>query len=152
MNSIAIALHSLAAVIWVGGMFFAIYVLRLTAGGLSDQDRLALWSRVFGQFFLWVWGSIAVLIVTGYWMVFATFGGLSGLPLYLKLMNGIGVLMVLICLHLWFAPFKRFRRAVDAGDMEAAGKPLNQIRLIVTTNLFLGLLVVMIGASGRYWG
>ena len=151
MTSIAIMFHMLAAVIWVGGMFFAHFVLRQAAGAMADQDRLALWGRVFGQFFPWVWAAIVVLFATGYWMVATTFGGFGGMALYLKLMNGIGILMVLIYLHLWFAPYKRFRRALESGDPTTAAKPLGQIRLMVTANLFLGLVVVMIGASGRYW-
>jgi uncharacterized membrane protein len=152
MTSILIMLHVLAAVIWVGGMFFAHFVLRQAAGAMADQDRLALWGRVFGNFFPWVWASIAVLLVTGYMMVSTTFGGFGALTLYLKLMNGLGILMVLIYLHLWFAPYKRFRRALESGDPTTAAKPLGQIRLMVTINLFIGLVVVMIGASGRYWG
>jgi len=29
---------------------------------------------------------------------------------------------------------------------------LNQIRVIVTINLILGLVTVAVGSSGRYWG
>ena len=152
MIAIAIALHVLAAVVWIGGMFFAVYVLRIAAGEMDSQARLALWGRVFAKFFPWVWVAIAVLFVTGYWLVLGKYGGPSGLPLYLKAMNGLGIIMVLIFLHMWFAPYKRFRKALAAGDMEAAAKPMNQIRMIVTTNLFIGLIVVIVGASGPYWG
>ena len=48
-----IALHLLAAVIWVGGMFFAYMVLRPSAGLLEPAARLPLWQRVFGHFFPW---------------------------------------------------------------------------------------------------
>jgi len=54
--------------------------------------------------------------------------------------------------HLFFAPWKRFKRAVDAGDFPAAATQLGQIRHIVLFNLVLGLIVVVIGASGPYWG
>jgi len=115
MTSIAIMLHMLAAVIWVGGMFFAHFVLRLAAGAMADQDRLA-------HFFPWVWAAIAVLLVTGYGLVFGRYSGLGALPLYLNLMHGLGVLMVLIYLHLWFAPYKRFRRALETlFDLERVG-------------------------------
>jgi uncharacterized membrane protein len=66
-------------------------------------------------------------------------------------MHGIGWLMVLIYLHLWFAPYKRFKAALDAGEPPKAAASLNQIRWIVTTNLALGLINAVIGASGRYW-
>jgi uncharacterized membrane protein len=48
-------------------------------------------------------------------------------------------------------PWLKFKRAVDAGDWATAGANLNRIRQIIAVNLPLGLIVVVIGASGRYW-
>ena len=42
--------------------------------------------------------------------------------------------------------------ALAAAETEAAGRPLATVRLVVASNLALGLLTVAIGASGRYWG
>jgi uncharacterized membrane protein len=42
--------------------------------------------------------------------------------------------------------------AVGREDWAEAGRQLGQIRMIVTINLVLGLIVVAIGSSGRYWG
>ena len=92
-----------------------------------------------------------MLLVTGIWMVFAIFGGFNAAPLYVHLMMGIGILMVLLYLHLLFAPWKRFRMAVDGGDLEAAAKQLGQIRATVGINTALGLITIIIGATGRYW-
>jgi uncharacterized membrane protein len=36
-------------------------------------------------------------------------------------------------------------------DWTEGGRQLGQIRTIVTVNLVLGLIVVAIGSSGRYW-
>ena len=69
------ALHALAAVVWVGGMFFAYMVLRPATGPLAAPMRLQLWQRVLGRFFPWVWASVAVHLATGYGMLFAFFGG-----------------------------------------------------------------------------
>jgi len=44
------------------------------------------------------------------------------------------------------------QRAVAASDWPTAAANLNRIRQIIAVNLPLGLLVVIIGASGRYWG
>lgn len=149
--SVAIGLHILSAVVWVGGMFFAVEVLRPAIGALEPKDRLPLWGRVFAGFFPWVWAAVALLLVTGYWMIFQGWGGFAGLPLYLDVMQGIGWVMVLIYLHLWFAPYKRFREALAEGDTLTAARNLTQIRWIVTTNLVLGLVNAVVGASGRYW-
>jgi uncharacterized membrane protein len=43
-------------------------------------------------------------------------------------------------------------RAVDVEDWPSAGTSLNRIRQIIRFNLPLGLIVVVIGGSGRYWG
>ena len=45
------ALHPLAAAIWVGGMFFAYFVIRPGVADLAPPERLRLWDRVFGRFF-----------------------------------------------------------------------------------------------------
>ena len=50
-NAIAATLHLLAAVVWVGGMFFAVYVLRPAAGPMEPSDRVPLWQRTFAKFF-----------------------------------------------------------------------------------------------------
>ena len=146
-----IALHILAAVVWVGGMFFAYMVLRPSAGPLEPPARLAMWRRVFGRFFPWVWASIAILLISGYTMLFVHFGGFAGAGLHINVMQLTGIVMTLLFLHLYFAPWRRFSRAVEAGALQDAAKQLNQIRRIVAVNLVLGLLTVAVGASGRFW-
>jgi uncharacterized membrane protein len=149
---VGIAFHILGAVVWVGGMFFALMVLRPSTGPLEPAVRLALWHRVFSRFFAWVWVSVAVLLVSGFAMVFLGFGGFGAVGKYVHAMTAVGILMMLIYAHLYFAPWQRFRRAVEAADWPTAAKNIDQIRLIVTVNLVLGLITVVIGASGRYYG
>ncbi|MFP6732700.1 MAG: CopD family protein [Rhodospirillales bacterium] len=149
--AIASALHIIAAVVWVGGMFFAVLVLRPSVVAFEPADRLSLWGRVFGRFFPWVWASIVLLLASGYWMIFAGKGGFAELPLYLNIMQGIGWLMVLVYLHLWFAPYARFKDAIARAEWPVAAANLNKIRYAVTTNIGLGLLNAIVGASGRYW-
>jgi len=146
-----IALHILAAVVWVGGIFFAYMVLRPSAGPLEPPARLAMWRRVFGRFFPWVWASIAILLISGYTMLFVHFGGFAGAGLHINVMQLTGIVMTLLFLHLYFAPWRRFSRAVETGAVQDAAKQLNQIRRIVAVNLVLGLLTVAVGASGRFW-
>jgi uncharacterized membrane protein len=150
--AIAVILHSLSAVVWVGGMFFALVVLRPASGPLDPGPRLALWRRVFDRFFAWVFAAIVLLLASGFAMVFWVFAGFRGVGRHVHLMMALGILMMLIFLHLYFAPWKRFRAALAAGDNPAAAVQLNQIRILVTINLILGLVTAAIGSSGRYWG
>ena len=150
--AIALILHILAAVVWVGGMFFAHQVLRPAVAMLEPGPRLTLWSRVLGRFFAWVIVAIILLLLSGYTLVLAVHGGFAAIGLYIQLMQGLGILMMLLFLHLYFAPWRRFRAAVARQDWAEGGRQLGQIRTIVTINLVLGLVVVAIGGSGRYWG
>jgi uncharacterized membrane protein len=152
MLMIGVAFHVVAAVIWVGGMFFALMILRPSTGPLDPPTRLSLWQRVFARFFPWVWGAVAVLLVSGFTMVIWGFGGFAKIGTYVHLMMGLGIIMMLIYAHLYFAPWRRFRRAVAAGEWPVAAKYIDQIRLLVTINLVLGLITVVVGAAGRYYG
>jgi uncharacterized membrane protein len=146
--SIAAILHTLSAVIWVGGMFLAYVVLRPAAGPLDPAVRLALWHRVFSGFFPWVFASVILLLITGFTLFL---GGYAAGP-HIHAMMAIGIIMILIFLHLYFAPWRRFRAAIAAGNNAVAAAQLNQIRYLVLANLILGLINVAIGGSGRYWG
>ena len=151
MLTLLLALHILAAVFWVGGMAFAYFVLRPAAGPLEPAARLPLWRRVFGIFLPWVGVSIAVLLGSGYAMLLWYFGGFAAAPLYVNLMQALGVVMTLLFLHLVLAPWRRFRAALDQRGLPEAAKQLNQIRMIVAVNLALGIATVVVGGTGRYW-
>jgi uncharacterized membrane protein len=149
--TILVTLHVLAAVVWIGGMFFAYMVLRQSVGLLEPAVRLAFWQRVFQHFFPWVWASIILLLVSGYGMLFLYFGGFAGAGLHIHLMQGTGIVMMMLFLNLFFAPWRRFNNAVERESFADAAKELDQIRRIVAINLVLGLLTVIVGASGRFW-
>ena len=152
MTALFLALHVASAVVWVGGMFFAYVVLRPSVAGIEPAaERPRLWRRVFARFFPWVWAAVVLLPVTGYALIGHQFGGMAASPPYIHVMQGLGWLMFLLFGHLYFASWRKFRMAVDAGDLQAAAPALAGIRRIVAVNLGLGMLVVLIGATGRYW-
>ncbi len=148
---ILVTLHVLAAMVWVGGMFFAYMVLRQSAGPLEAAARFALWHRVLGRFFPWVWACIILLLVSGYGMLFLYFGGIAGGGPHVHVMQATGIVMMLLFLHLFFVPWRRFGHAVEKDAWSDAAKQLGQIRRIVAINLALGLLTVIAGASARPW-
>lgn len=150
--SFAIAIHVLSATIWVGGMFFAYMALRPVAASLLEPPvRLELWSETFTRFFTWVWAAVILLPATGLWMVFSVFGGMSNVGLHIQIMMGVGIIMILLYLHMYFAPFKRLKTALDEKQYEEAGKRLNQIRKIISINLPLGIFVIVVATAGEFW-
>ncbi len=146
-----LALHVVSAVIWVGGMAFAYLVLRPSVGPLDPATRLALWRRVFSLFFRWVWASIVGLLVSGYGMILVYLGGLRGVGVHVHVMQVIGIIMMLLFIYLFVSPWRQFQAAIDKGAVPKASAVLERIRLVVATNLILGLVAVVVGATGRYW-
>jgi len=146
---IARFLHLLGVVIWVGGMFFAYVTLRPAAAALLEPpQRLPLWHATLSRFFTWVWVAVGLIVVSSAWML-STLGGMKGVGVYVHIMLAIGVVMMLIFAHVFFAPFKRLSRAVQAKDWAAGGAALAQIRKLVGLNLILGLVTVAVAILGR---
>lgn len=153
MLSAVYTLHTLATIIWVGGMFFAHFAMRPVAEARMDPPaRLPFMRDVLGNFFPWVWGSFITLIVTGYWIVFNVYGGLESVPMHLSLMGWIGLLMSAIFLFVYFVPYAKMKQALDAGEIPVAGKNMAMIRRVILTNLMLGMITSILAVAGRYMG
>ena len=78
ISSISITIHIFAAIVWVGGMFFAYIILRPSLSDAEPPQRLEIWGGVFQRFFPWVWLSVIALPLTGYGLIFTHFGGFGG--------------------------------------------------------------------------
>ena len=151
MMILLLAAHILAALFWVGGMAFAYTILRPAAGALDGPVRLTLWRDVFRRFLPWVGVAIVALLASGYGMMFLVYGGFHRAPLFVHVMQGVGILMMLLYLHLYFAPWRRLQKTVQGAEWQNAGKHLAMIRKLVAINLLLGVITVLVGSTGRYW-
>ena len=146
-----VLLHVLAVVIWVGGMFFAYMALRpVAASQLEPPVRLKLWVGVFGKFFPWVWGCIIIILVSGFWMV-GIMGGLKVVGPYVHVMLSLGIIMMLIFFHVFFAAYGKLKKAVAAEDWTAGGKSLAQIRVLIGVNTIIGLVTIVIGTGAVHF-
>ena len=147
--AIAITLHLLGAIVWVGGMFFAHMVLRgAVSQSLEPQDRLPLMQRVFDGFFPWVWLSVILILASGYWMLFFVYT--SETPLWLGFMAVAGTLMAAIFIFIFAFPYQELSSARKIHDMPKAVAALASIRRLVLTNLILGLLITVAAVFGKY--
>jgi uncharacterized membrane protein len=146
--ALSLLLHVLSVVVWVGGMFFAYMALRpVAASVLEPPQRLTLWAGVFDKFFPWVWVSVALILATGLHMLMKI-GGMAA-PHYAMAMLVLGVLMMVIFAHVFFAPYKKLKRAVAAQDWKAGGAALGQIRMLIGINLSIGLVTIAVVFLGR---
>jgi uncharacterized membrane protein len=144
--TLALFLHVISDVIWVGGMFVAYMAVRAAAGEVLDPpQRLRLWTGIFRRFFPWVWAAVVVILATGFWMM----GEMARVPIYIMVMTAIGIVMSAIFMHVYFSPFARLKASVAAEDWKAGGAALNQIRILVGTNLLLGIVNIAVATLGR---
>ena len=135
-------LHILAAVIWVGGMFFAYVILRPVLGNEEGPLRLKIWVKVLSKFFPWVSASIGVLFLTGFAMIYL-FGGFSSIGLYIYIMLALAILMTAIFKFILVAPFQHLKRGVEEQKWETAAYALGTIRKLVLTNLTIGVIIIL---------
>ena len=146
--SLAYALHVLAALIWVGGMFFAWMILRPAAmAALDGPARLKLWVNVFQRFFVWVWVAVLVLPISGVGLLQLRFNGFETAPRYVQIMMGLYVVMTALFIRIQALKLPELRTAVAAEDWPAGAAALGQIRKLVGINLIVGLVLVAIASA-----
>ena len=85
-------------------------------------------------------------------MIFSFFNGFASVGGHVHLMQALGIVMILIYLHVFFAPYQKLQRAVKAKDFAAGAKSLGQIRQLVGLNLLIGLVVLVIALGLEHVG
>ncbi|MBU1331864.1 MAG: CopD family protein [Gammaproteobacteria bacterium] len=140
-------LHLLAALIWVGGMFFAWMVLRPAAAALPAAERLRLWLGVFERFFRWVWAAVLILPISGVGLMHLRFNGFESAPRYVQIMIGLYLVMLALFLRIQILQLPELRRAVLIENWPAGAATLGSIRRLVAINLLIGLLLISVAGS-----
>ncbi len=134
------ALHLLCGVLWVGGMFFAYVVLRPSMAAIETPQRMILHTSVFKKFFLVIWHAMPLILLSGFAMVGLRWN-LATAPWQLNAMLGLGLLMAIVFLIIFFGPYRRFRRTTDRIRMASS---LDSIRKLIGVNLLLGLITIIV--------
>ncbi len=147
-------IHLLSLMVWIGGMAFAHFFLRPAVAKLEAPERIRLMHDVLGRFFNAVLGAVGLILLSGLWMIgrvakqAVQSGGNFAMPLEWTVMAALGIVMMLIFGHIRFALYKRLSRAVTAAAWPAGGAALASIRLWVSINLSLGVVIVAITLLG----
>jgi uncharacterized membrane protein len=147
--SIAMTLHILGVIIWVGGMFFAHMVLRPALNdSLEGPQRLTLLLRVFDGFFPWVWGAVIAIMASGFWMLFTLYE--ENIGLWLGFMTAVGLLMSAIFVFIYAIPYHQIGVALKEDDKPKIVAAVSLIRQLILINLSLGMLVTAVAVVGKY--
>jgi len=142
-----LAIHLLSAAIWVGGMAYVLLVLRPALAALEPAAKaMQMHLLTLKKFFLIVWHVMPLMLLTGWGMVFMVWGSMKLLPWNINAMQGLGVLMALIFIAVYFGPYKRAQRAI-----RATPEMLGRIRMFVVANFILGCITIIMGSLGHVW-
>jgi uncharacterized membrane protein len=150
MYDYAKLLHLIAGTVWLGGMTFMLFALRPAAlASLDAQPRAILMGQVWKRFYAVVLVAIVLLFTTGTHLYTATFRaakmatGQGSVPLGWNVMLVFGLAMMLIFGHIYFASFKKYKRAVAAGEWPIAAKAAGLIHTMTLISFTLGWLSIV---------
>ena len=140
-----LTLHTIGAVLWIGGMAYALIVLRPAIAVLEPAARMQMHMQSLRRFLRLTWHAMPLVLITGWIMVFTLYGGFQNLPWAVNAMQTTGLLMAGVFAYLALGPFKRFRRAIRPGP-ELVGR----MRKLMLVNLVLGGLVLVFASIGHF--
>lgn len=154
LNTAMLWLHTLAAVAWIGGMIFNLFVLRPSMGAIDPDQRIKLAVKVLNRFLTIVWISVGALILTGILII-------SSKPSYLKALFGspygnillfklaVVLVMVLIVTVIRYVLLPRLESMI-AGSSPDVSRVMGQMLNLVKINLGLGVLVLLLSGFLAY--
>ena len=149
------AIHLLAVVAWVGGMFFMLMCLRPAAHEvLEPPARVPLMHATLRRFFRIVSLAVLAIVLSGaamivlVWRDRAAAGLAFNMPLDWYAMVALFLVMLAVYAHVRLALFPRVVRALAARAWPDGAAALGAIRWEVAINLVIGTFIVVLVRLG----
>jgi uncharacterized membrane protein len=149
------AIHLLGVIVWVGGMFFALYCLRPAAAQLEPPLRVALMRDALGRFLNSAAVAVVLVLASGVAMLgkasrVSTGAGIGfNMPIDWHVMVTLGVVMIAIFVYIRFALYRELVRTAAAKEWPGAAAALGRIRTLVVVNLVLAVIIVVVTRLGE---
>jgi uncharacterized membrane protein len=151
-ETIVNVIHLLATSVWIGGMYFIHFVLQPSMKAIDPHQAGMLMGGIAKRFSISAWVSILALIVTGLLktpdgMLFETSTD-TGVTLTVK--HVLVIAAVVVGLIIAFGVGPAMRKNVPkpgAPPPEAFVRAQARLRVLSTTNLLLGLVIVVCAAQ-----
>jgi uncharacterized membrane protein len=148
LHAIFLFLHLAAAIVWIGGMFFAYFCLRPAAAQVLDpSQRLTLWTATFERFLRYAAIAVVVLIGSGFALLLPI--GLHAAPHGWIAMIVLGFIMSGVFVYIYAVLYPEMVRNTQASSWPAAAARLNAIRRMVAVNLVLATALIASVVAAR---
>ena len=138
---LVLSVHLLAMATWIGGAAFTVLVMRPSLGLLDNTQRNSVQLQTLTRYFRLVWHTMPLVLITGWLMLAFPLGGFNNPDWHVQTMQGLGVVIALLFLYAYFKPLRKVRRAIRPQPAD-----FDRVRSLVSTNLYLGVLVVVIAS------
>lgn len=148
-------LHLMSAIVWIGGMIFAGWILTPVARvELPSEIRFPFYKKIGKRFYLLGWSALAVLILTGTYKIVSGWDSLEALlssaygkVLSLKLLL-VGAMLFLSYLHDFVWAPKLLKLNAELTEKEYL-RTVAHLSFWARINILLGIAIVFLGAYLR---
>ncbi|MDR1228777.1 MAG: hypothetical protein LBK55_07135 [Azoarcus sp.] len=137
---LALFLHLTGVVLWVGGMVFIRVCL------VSPALTVAQWAEALERFFSLSWTSIALIVITGGFMLIAV--GYAHAPPGWIIMAVLGTAMIAVFASVWLGPWMALRAALAKGGLAQAREAMRRINKRLDIVLVLAILTSVVATLG----
>jgi uncharacterized membrane protein len=111
-HHLALFLHLTGVALWVGGMVFIRVCL------VSPALTVAQWAEALEHFFPLSWTSIAIIVITGGFMLISV--GYAHAPPAWIIMTALGAVVIAVFASVWFGPWAALRAALAKSGLAQA--------------------------------
>ncbi|APH54611.1 Hypothetical protein GbCGDNIH9_1311 [Granulibacter bethesdensis] len=144
LSSVLLAVHLLGTVLWVGGMIFALFVLRPHLILIQPAERTTFHMAVLGRFFALLRLAIPAILLSGFIMSFSLYGSFAHAPWQVHAMTLTGLIMACVYGAILSGPW----RSLQNGAIPPASA-FDRIRRLVHVNFGLGFITIIIACTIR---
>jgi uncharacterized membrane protein len=141
-------LHLYGAALWIGGMAFALLILRAIEAPEADRQTLHL--VVFHRLFDMVSYMMPITLASGWIIAFLTYGRPILWPWSLNAMQTAGLAMGGLFLLIWFGPLSLLDEAFAENDKAEIAAQSDRIKRLLAVSCGLGGLGLGFGALLQY--
>jgi uncharacterized membrane protein len=144
--SLVLAVHVISIALWVGGIFYAIAILRPSLGLLDLTQRNSIMLQTMARFFKGLTHAIPTALISG-WLLIMHEGGFANAPWAINAMQAFGIIMTGLFIRLYFGPFQKVRRAI-----RPQATAFDSIRTQMLVIMVLGFLAILSACLSHPFG
>ncbi|QEO18081.1 hypothetical protein [Acetobacter vaccinii] len=141
--SLVLALHLVCVTLLIGGIAYALLILRPSLSLLDATQRNSIHLQTLSRFFRGLTHGLPTLLISG-WLLIIHEGGFANAPWTTNVMQALGIIIVLLFVRLHQGPYQKARRSI-----RPQASLFDSIRSQMLIILALGVLAILCACLGH---